>query len=78
MPNLGGGKSGELQKAKLRNSGRIVSIKRIFIDRDEDARAVSALPEIKILKSIPTRNSRVVQLLDTFDIRSALRTHMRP
>lgn len=65
----------EVHKAKHRETGRMVALKRILMHNEKEGMPVTALREIKILKALKHKN--VVELLDMFVVHSMCSLYAR-
>ncbi|XP_057860186.2 cyclin-dependent kinase B1-1-like isoform X2 [Cryptomeria japonica] len=60
---IGNGTYGKVYKAKVKNTGQIVAIKKAKLERDEDGIAATTLREISLLRML-SQNLNIVRLLD--------------
>ncbi|TFK28536.1 Pkinase-domain-containing protein [Coprinopsis marcescibilis] len=66
---LGEGTFGEVHKARHKTTGAAVALKRILMHHEKEGMPVTALREIKILKSL--KHPAIVDILDMFLVRSS-------
>jgi len=64
MALLGEGTYGQVYKAKCTRTGRVVALKKMKLDSEEEGVPSTAIREIALLKELPHEN--VVELLDVF------------
>lgn len=62
LDKLGEGTFGEVHKAKQKSSGGLVALKRIFLHNEKEGFPLTALREIRILKSLDHKN--ILPLID--------------